>query len=94
VNERCVLGTEDIWSCAGIGARSQAVRLPPRRRAACLRRAQTGDPDIDLELFRQTLLSQRSAAANVYAAVKLLRSGLVAAKASAATLLCDTGLKY
>jgi cysteine synthase A len=35
-----------------------------------------------------------SAAANVCAAVRLLRSGRLAADATVATILCDTGLKY
>jgi cysteine synthase len=56
--------------------------------------------DEDAEKWRHALASEEglyvgySAAANVCAAANLLRSGLLKADATVATVLCDTGLKY
>ncbi|EMR4172651.1 hypothetical protein R2537_007703, partial [Pseudomonas aeruginosa] len=43
---------------------------------------------------REGLYVGYSAAANVCAAAKLLRSGRLRPDAAVATVLCDTGLKY
>jgi cysteine synthase len=56
--------------------------------------------DQEVERWRRVLATQEglhvgySAAANVAAAAALLRSGRLAADATAVTVLCDTGLKY
>jgi cysteine synthase A len=56
--------------------------------------------DKDAELWRRWLAKEEglyvgfSAAANVCAAARLLSSGRLGADAVAATVLCDTGLKY
>jgi cysteine synthase A len=56
--------------------------------------------DAEVEDFRRRLGAMEglyvgySAAANVCAAAKLLRSGRLKADATVATVLCDTGLKY
>ena len=56
--------------------------------------------DEDAELWRHRLAKEEglyvgySAAANVCAAVELLRSGRLPSNAVVATVLCDTGLKY
>jgi cysteine synthase len=56
--------------------------------------------DAEAEQWRRKLASQEglyvgySAAANVYAAVNLLKLGRLHANAVVATVLCDTGLKY
>lgn len=56
--------------------------------------------DQEVDRWRRALATQEglhvgySAAANVAAAVALLRSGRLAADATAVTVLCDTGLKY
>ncbi|MGF3024781.1 PLP-dependent cysteine synthase family protein [Methylobacterium aquaticum] len=56
--------------------------------------------DREVDRWRRALATQEglhvgySAAANVAAAAALLRSGRLAAAATAVTVLCDTGLKY